>query len=62
MAKTYDLNDNSVVVVIGSGAGGGTLSNELAQKGVDIVCLEAGSHLEMSDIVHDPPLMDQRMW
>ena len=24
MAKTYDLNDNSVVVVIGSGAGGGT--------------------------------------
>ena len=61
MAKTYDLNDDSVVVVIGSGAGGGTLSNELAQKGVDVVCLEAGSRLEMSDIVHDPPLMNQRM-
>ena len=61
MAKTYALSDNSVVVVIGSGAGGGTLSNELAQKGVDVVCLEAGSRLEMSDIVHDPPLMNQRM-
>ena len=38
--KTYALQDDSVVVVIGSGAGGGTLSNELAQKGVDVVCLE----------------------
>ncbi|MDF2184099.1 GMC family oxidoreductase [Grimontia hollisae] len=46
MAKQFDLSDNSVVVVIGSGAGGGTLSNELAQKGVDVVCLEAGSHLD----------------
>lgn len=26
----FDKNDNSVVVVVGSGAGGGTLSNELA--------------------------------
>ena len=32
MAKKYDLNDGSVVVVVGSGAGGGTLSNELAQR------------------------------
>jgi choline dehydrogenase-like flavoprotein len=30
----YDLKDDSVVVVIGSGAGGGTLSNELCQKGI----------------------------
>ena len=28
----YELNDDSVVVVIGSGAGGGTLANELCQK------------------------------
>jgi choline dehydrogenase-like flavoprotein len=28
----FDLQDDSVIVVIGSGAGGGTLSNELAQK------------------------------
>ena len=38
MAKKFDLNDDSVVVVVGSGAGGGTLSNELAQKGIDVVC------------------------
>ena len=61
MARQYDLRDDSVVVVIGSGAGGGTLSNELAQKGVDVVCLEAGGRLSFSDIVNDPPLMDQRM-
>jgi len=35
MSKRFDLNDDSVVVVIGSGAGGGTLSAEL--------CLEAAT-------------------
>ena len=37
-----DLNDGSAVVVIGSGAGGGTLANELCQKGIKVVLLEAG--------------------
>ena len=31
MAKKFDLDDE-VVVIIGSGAGGGTLGNELAKK------------------------------
>jgi choline dehydrogenase-like flavoprotein len=61
MASTYELSDDSVVVVIGSGAGGGTLSNELAQKGIDVVCLEAGSRLTLADIENDPPLMNERM-
>jgi choline dehydrogenase-like flavoprotein len=61
MARDYALKDNSVVVVIGSGAGGGTLSNELAQKGVDVVCLEAGARLTLADVVNDPPTMHQRM-
>ena len=39
---TFDMNDDSVVVVIGSGAGGGTLGAELAMKGVKTVILEAG--------------------
>jgi hypothetical protein len=30
MAK-FDLNDSGVVVIVGSGAGGGTLGNELAK-------------------------------
>ena len=52
MAK-FDQNDGSVVVVIGSGAGGGTLANELAQKGVKVVCLEAGSRLKLEDLKND---------
>ncbi|HWE07532.1 MAG TPA: GMC family oxidoreductase, partial [Rhizomicrobium sp.] len=38
----FDSNDDSVVVVIGSGAGGGTLANELCRKGLKVVMLEAG--------------------
>jgi choline dehydrogenase-like flavoprotein len=49
----YNLNDDSVVVVVGSGAGGGTLSNELAQKGVKVVCLEAGKRTEIADFEND---------
>ena len=41
MAK-IDMSDSSAVVVIGSGAGGGTLANELCQKGIKTVLLEAG--------------------
>ena len=52
--KKFDLKDEGVVVVIGSGAGGGTLSNELAQKGINVVCLEAGKHLDyQKDFVND---------
>ena len=61
MAKTYSLNDESVVVVIGSGAGGGTVANELAQRGIDVVCLEAGNRLTLADVVNDAAVMDQKM-
>jgi len=50
---TFDKNDASVVVVVGSGAGGGTLSNELAQKGIKVVCLEAGGRHESEDFQND---------
>ena len=49
----YDLNDDSVVIVIGSGAGGGTLANELCQKGVPVVLLEAGKRVEIEDFVNN---------
>jgi choline dehydrogenase-like flavoprotein len=61
MATQFELSDTSPVVVIGSGAGGGTLSNELAQRGIDVVCLEAGTRLTLDDIQNDPPLMNERM-
>ncbi len=53
MAAPYDLNDDGVVVIIGSGAGGGTLGNELAQKGIDVVILEAGQRHEYEDFIND---------
>lgn len=53
MAAQYDLDDNGVVVIIGSGAGGGTLGNELAQKGIDVVILEAGPRVEYDDFIND---------
>jgi choline dehydrogenase-like flavoprotein len=52
MAK-FDLNDDSLVVIVGSGAGGGTLGNELAQKGIKVVILEAGGRYETQDFVND---------
>lgn len=52
--KKFDLNDDNAVVIIGSGAGGGTLAHELAAKGVDVICLEAGRHLDwQKDFVND---------
>ncbi|MGH1415427.1 MAG: GMC family oxidoreductase [Pelagimonas sp.] len=53
MSATFDMNDDSVVVVIGTGAGGGVLSNELAQKGVKVVALEAGGRYLPEDYVND---------
>ncbi len=52
MAK-IDLNDDGAVIVIGSGAGGGTLANELCQKGVSVVLLEAGKNRPREEFVND---------
>jgi len=37
-----DLHDSNAVVIIGSGAGGGTLAHELTRRGIKVVLLEAG--------------------
>ena len=50
---SFDLTDDGVVVVIGSGAGGGTLANELCQKGIRVVLLEAGSRQSPETFVND---------
>ena len=52
-AVTYDLTDDSVVVIIGSGAGGGTMADELTRRGIDVVVLEAGPRFKTSDFVND---------
>ncbi len=59
----YDKNDDSVVVIIGSGAGGGTLANELCQKGASVVVLEAGKKLSTDEFVNDEwPAFSQTAW
>ena len=53
MTAPYDLSDNSVFVIVGSGAGGGTLGTQLALKGIDTVILEAGKRHESWDFIND---------
>src|SRR3990170_1810327 len=50
---TIDLTDATPVVIIGSGAGGGTLANELCQKGVKVVLLEAGKRESTESFQND---------
>jgi choline dehydrogenase-like flavoprotein len=48
----FERTDTDVVVVVGSGAGGGTAANELTAKGVKVVLLEAGQPLAKEDFVN----------
>lgn len=52
MAK-IEMSDDSAVVIIGSGAGGGTLANELCQKGIKVVVLEAGAVQSSASFIND---------
>ena len=62
MAKAkYELNNEDVVVIIGSGAGGGTLGNALAQRGIDVVCLEAGPRLTLADVENNDQAMFEKL-
>jgi len=49
----YRFDDEGVVVIVGSGAGGGTLANELSQKGVRVVVLESGRLHTPDEFVND---------
>ena len=45
MARSFELSDDSVVLIVGSGAGGGTLAHKLAPSGQRILLLERGGYL-----------------
>jgi choline dehydrogenase-like flavoprotein len=47
-------NDASAVVVIGSGAGGGTLAHELTRRGIKVVLLEAGARQSLATFSQVP--------
>jgi choline dehydrogenase-like flavoprotein len=53
MSARFDLDDQDVAVIIGSGAGGGTLAYELAKLGVKSIILEAGRPITLADIDND---------
>ncbi|MFO1400170.1 MAG: GMC family oxidoreductase [Steroidobacteraceae bacterium] len=47
-------DDSGAVVIIGSGAGGGTLAHELTRRGIKVVLLEAGKRLTIADFSQNP--------
>jgi len=47
-------DDSNAVVIIGSGAGGGTLAHELTRRGIQVVLLEAGRRLSPADFSQVP--------
>jgi choline dehydrogenase-like flavoprotein len=62
-ANQFAFDDSDVVVVIGSGAGGGTLANELCQRGSSVVLLEAGKHHQPEEFINDEwPSLAQLAW
>jgi choline dehydrogenase-like flavoprotein len=59
----FAADDSGVIVVIGSGAGGGTLANELCQRGANVVLLEAGKHHQPEEFINDEwPSLNQLAW
>jgi choline dehydrogenase-like flavoprotein len=50
----FDLNDRDAVVVIGSGAGGGTMAHELTRRGLKVVMFEAGGRQTLSSFSQNP--------
>ena len=50
----HEFGDDGVVVIIGSGAGGGTLAHELTRRGIKVVLLEAGKRESMASFSQVP--------
>ncbi len=51
---SIDLDDDKAIVIIGSGAGGGTLAHELTRRGFKVVLIEAGPRLTPQDFSQNP--------
>ena len=56
------MSEQVDVVVVGSGAGGGVVAGELAQRGRNVVLLEAGPHLTAADFVRWEAKAAQDFW
>jgi len=67
MIQEYrDISDHIIedvdVCVIGTGAGGAVVAKELAEKGLDVVALEEGSHFTVKNFNQDPGDMMAMMY
>ena len=51
---TIAHDDSDAVVIIGSGAGGGTLAHELTRRGIRVVLLEAGARQSLQTFSQNP--------
>jgi choline dehydrogenase-like flavoprotein len=51
---TIEHDDGGAVVIIGSGAGGGTLAHELTRRGIRVVLLEAGRRQSLATFSQVP--------
>ena len=49
-----EQTDDGAVVIIGSGAGGGTLAHELTRRGIKVVLLEAGQRQSLASFSQNP--------
>jgi choline dehydrogenase-like flavoprotein len=59
----YDLTDDDVVVIVGSGAGGGTLAHELCDQGAKVVLFEAGARQSIDSYTQEEwPSFAQLAW
>ena len=47
-------DDSDAIVIIGSGAGGGTLAHELTRRGIKVVLLEAGARQSLASFSQNP--------
>jgi choline dehydrogenase-like flavoprotein len=56
MAERFD------VVVVGSGAGGGVIAGELAERGLAVLLLEAGQHLTAADFSRWEARATHELW
>jgi choline dehydrogenase-like flavoprotein len=45
-------DDQEAVVIVGSGAGGGTLATELCRLGIPVILLEAGPEIGPEEFVN----------
>jgi choline dehydrogenase-like flavoprotein len=52
--SSIEHDDGNAVVIIGSGAGGGTLAHELTRRGIKVVLLEAGARQSLASFSQVP--------